>query len=40
MIRKATDGKYKKVVLLDKKLPRKDDGSVDEEALEKVIDEA
>ena len=29
-----------KVVLLDKKLPRKDDGSVDEEALEKVIDEA
>ena len=39
MIRKATDGKYKKV-LLDMKLPRKDDGSVDEEALEKVIDEA
>lgn len=29
-----------KVVLLDMKLPRKDDGSVDEEALEKVIDEA
>ena len=39
MIRKATDGKYKRL-FSDKKLPRKDDGSVDEEALEKVIDEA
>ena len=39
MIRKAR-WEIQKVVLLDKKLPRKDDGSVDEEALEKVIDEA